>query len=60
MRLGVGPLAHHGLHRIARRDVEQQEGDGQHAEQGRDEQREPGEQEAAHWIRSACQSTAGR
>ena len=55
MRLGVGPLADHGLHRIAGRDVEQQEGDGQHAEQGRDQQRQPGQQEAASpGTRSAC------
>ena len=42
MRLRVGPLADHRLHRIARGDVEQQEGHDEHAEQGGHQQREPG------------------
>jgi hypothetical protein len=51
--LGVGPLAHHGLHRITGRDVQQKKGDGQDAEQGRDQQAQPAQEETRHRIRSA-------
>jgi hypothetical protein len=36
--LGISPLAHHGLDRIARSDVQQEKGDQQNAEQGGDQE----------------------
>ena len=47
-RLLVGALAHHGLHRIARRDVEEQEGDHEDAEQRRDGEEESPQDEGTH------------
>ena len=52
-RRAVGALADHRLHRIAGRDVEQQEGDDEHAEQRRDGEQQPPKDERASLARSS-------
>jgi hypothetical protein len=52
-RLGVGALAHHRLHRVTRRHVEEEECDSKYAEKSGDEQCESIQYEPAHRVRSA-------
>ena len=61
-RLGIGALAHHRLHRIARRDVEQEEGEREHAEQRGDERARAGRGGSGSPRRgpAARRSSAGR
>ena len=46
--LGVGAFADHLLHRISRRDVQQEEHHDQHTGQRRDREQQPAEEKGEH------------